>query len=208
MNRRNESCGMADLDLVAAFNLVSMAWICLVLLAKGLTQQNVERFRNMYKNAVIRVVVNGEVAREIKIRRCVRQGAPPSMLLFLYNIDPVIVYLERRLTGILLYRLPVVGPVLPGQEALPMLEDKYTIKGYADDLKPAIKSMEEFVLVDNIVGVFEAASGCQIHRDPTQDKCKVLLLGGWKRLEQADIPVDYIRISDHLDMLGLSLIHI
>ena len=32
-----------------------------------------ERFRNMYKNAVIRVVVNGEVGREIKIRRCVRQ---------------------------------------------------------------------------------------------------------------------------------------
>ena len=62
---RNENCGMADLDLVAAFNLVSMAWICLVLLAKGMSQQNVERFRNMYKNAVIRVVVNGEVGREI-----------------------------------------------------------------------------------------------------------------------------------------------
>ena len=53
--------------------------------------------------------------------------------------------------------------------------------------------------------MFEAASGCQIHRDPMQDKCKVLLLGGWKRLEQADIPVDYIRISDHLDMLGFTL---
>ena len=86
-----------------------------------------------------------------------------------------------------------------------MLEDKYTIKGYGDDLKPAIKSMEEFVLVDNIVSVFESASGCQIHRDPTQDKCKVLLLGGWKRLQQADIPVDYIWISDHLDMLGFTL---
>ena len=127
------------------------------------------------------------------------------MLLFLYNIDPVIVYLEKRLTGVLLYKYPVAGPTLPNQEALPALEDKYTIKGYADDLKPVIKSMAEFVMIDKVVGVFESASGCAIHRDPTQDKCKVLLLGGWKRLQQDDIPINYIRISDHLDMLGFTL---
>ena len=202
---RNENCGLADLDMVAAFNLVSMTWICMVLLAKGLSHQNVERFRKMYKTAVIRVVVNNEVGREIKIRRCVRQGAPPSMLLFLYNIDPVIVFLEKRLTGILLYNYPVAGPTLPDQVALPALEDRYTIKGYADDLKPVIKSMAEFVMIDEVVGVFESASGCAIHRDPTQDKCKVLLLGGWKRLQQHDIPINYIRISDHLDMLGFTL---
>ena len=88
---------------------------------------------------------------------------------------------------------------------MPPLEEKYTSKGYADDLKPAIKSMEEFIMVDRIISVFESASGCAIHRDPTQDKCKVLLLGGRKRLQQEDIPVEYIKISDHLDMLGFTL---
>ena len=65
--------------------------------------------------------------------------------------------------------------------------------------------MAEFVMIDEVAGVFESASGCAIHRDPTQDKCKVLLLGGWKRLQQHDIPINYIRISDHLDMLGFTL---
>ena len=148
---RNQACGIADLDLIAAFNMVSMAWIALVLLKKGLSQINTNRFLYMYRDAVIRVIVNNQVGKEIKIKRCVRQGAPPSMLLFLYNVDPVIVFLERRLTGILLYSMPVLGPVLPNQQALPQMEDRYTIKGYADDLKPAITTMEEFVMVDNIV---------------------------------------------------------
>ena len=82
---RNESCAMADIDLVAGFNLVSVAWIAKVLHAKGMTKQNIQRFLNMYKNAVIRIVVNGVIGNAIEVKRCVRQGAPSSMLLFLYN---------------------------------------------------------------------------------------------------------------------------
>ena len=60
---RKENCGLADIDLVAGFNMVSMLWIALVLLTKGLTEANVQRFTNMYKKAVIRVVVNGEIVQ-------------------------------------------------------------------------------------------------------------------------------------------------
>ena len=65
--------------------------------------------------------------------------------------------------------------------------------------------MAEFLLLDMILSVFEAASGCQVHRDPGQDKCKVLLLGNWKHLKQEDIPVNYLRISEFLDMLGVTI---
>lgn len=140
-SNRNENCGLADMDLVQAFNLVSIHWICKVLLAKGLSTENVRRISNQYKNAKIRVVVNNEVGGEIKIKRCVRQGAPSSMILFLYNVDPVLVYLEKRLTGISLYKLPVYGPVNEDLAPLPCLEEKFTVKGYADDIKPAIKSL-------------------------------------------------------------------
>ena len=60
-------------------------------------------------------------------------------------------------------------------------------------------------MVDKIITVFEKASGCKVHKDVTQDKWKVLLLGGWRRLQQNDIPVPYIKIADHLDMLGIIL---
>ena len=66
--------------------------------------------------------------------------------------------------------------------------------------------MEEFYIVESAVSMFEGASGCRLHRDPSTDKCKILALGGWKNnLRQEDIPLPFLRLSDHLDMLGVKL---
>ena len=66
--------------------------------------------------------------------------------------------------------------------------------------------MDEFQLVDQAMGLFEKASGCQLHRDPTTKKCKFLPLARWRgTLQQEDIPCRYMSISDHLDMLGVEL---
>ena len=204
-SNKNMSGAIVDVDLVAGFNLVSIFWIAMVMLAKGMSERNVQRFKNMYRDAEIRVVVNGVVGGAIKVKRCVRQGAPSSMLSFLYNMDPVILYLEKRLKGLDLYRMPIQGPVMEDEEQLEDDLDNYSVKGYADDLKAYIKTLDEFVLLDNALSLLEASSGCQVHRDINQDKCKVLLLGNWRRLTQADIPVPYLKISSFLDMLGLTL---
>ena len=59
--------------------------------------------------------------------------------------------------------------------------------------------MEEFTLVDNSIALFEKASGCN-------KKCKFLPLGAWRTaLQQTDIPCPYMTLSDHLDMLGVTL---
>ena len=45
-----------------------------------------------------------------------------------------------------------------------------------------------------------------LHRDPTSGKVKLLPLGRWKgTLQQENLPVNYIVISDHLDMVGVQL---
>ena len=78
--------------------------------------------------------------------------------------------------------------------------------GFADDVKPAITSMDEFHLVDKAMALFESASGCKLHRDPASKKCKFLPLAKWRlTLRQEDIPCKYMTISDHLDMLGVEL---
>ena len=78
--------------------------------------------------------------------------------------------------------------------------------GYADDVKPTITSMEEFLLVDKAMALFENASGCKLHRDPANKKCKFLPLARWRgTLEQDDIPCKYMTISDHLEMVGVEL---
>ena len=126
------------------------------------------------------------------------------MLLFCYGIDPHLVRLSNQLEGITLYSLPV----LPGENPLVPLTEKYKVIGYCDDCKPAITNMSEFSLVERETRLFEAASGTMLHRDPSSGKVKFLRLGRWRgTLQKEDLPsaCQYIALSDFLDMLGLKL---
>ena len=99
------------------------------------------------------------------------------MELFCFGIDPLLSRLERVLQGILIASVPVHGPRLQHGQALPPVEQRYKLIGYADDIKPAITTMEEFTTVDSSISLFEKASGCKLHRDPLNKKCKFLPLG-------------------------------
>ena len=66
--------------------------------------------------------------------------------------------------------------------------------------------MAEFSLVDQGSSIFESASGCILHRNPASGKVKFLPLGRWRgTLCQEDLPVNYVAISEHLDMIGVEL---
>ena len=66
--------------------------------------------------------------------------------------------------------------------------------------------MSGFSLVDHGSSIFELASGCILHRDPSSGKVKFLPLGRWKgTLFQDDLAVNYILISEHLDKIGVVL---
>ena len=136
----------------------------------------------------------------------IRQGDRPSSTLFCYGIDPHLVWLERRLKGIPLYRQPVQGPLLPEHFGQLCAQEDYKVIGYIDDIKPAITSMHEFTVVDTGSSIFEKASGCILHRDPLSGKVKFLPLGRWRgSLQQEDLPVQYVVLSEHLDMVGVQL---
>ena len=200
-------CGILDTDLVAAFDFLCMDWVFRVLDKKGLDSKIITRLRNLYSENLTIVVVNSiQVLVVENIRLSLRQGDLPSMHFFSFSIDPLLIFLEKRLSGILLCSLPVHGPVLAAHPPLKPLEERYKVIGYADDVKPAITTMQEFSLVDNAIALFERASGCRLHRDPASKKCKFLPLSRWRgTLQQEDIPCPYMTISDHLDMLGVEL---
>jgi hypothetical protein len=83
----------------------------------------------------------------------------------------------------------------------------YKLIAYVDDVKPSITSMEEFNMVDRGSALFESASGCVLHRDPASGKVKFLPLGRWKgTLTKEDLPVNYVVLSEHLDMVGVKLL--
>ena len=134
----------------------------------------------------------------LNIRWSIRQGDRPSSILFCYGLDPHLDWLENRLTGILIYENQLSKPV--------QYPELYKLIAYVDDVKPSITSMYEFILVDQGSSLFEKASGCVFHRDPSSGKVKFLPLGRWKgTLSREDLPVNYIVLSEHLDMVGVKL---
>ena len=200
-------CGILDTDLVAAFDFLCMDWVYKVLEQKGLDRKVIERLKNLYSESRTIVMVNNIPGRVVgNIRQSLRQGDLPSMHFFSFGIDPLLTFLEKRLQGILISSLPVLGPVAEGLPQLKPIEERYKLIGYADVVKPAITNMQEFTVVDMAMTLFERASGCKLHRDPASKKCKFLPLARWRgTLQQEDIPCPYMSISDHLEMLGVEL---
>ena len=201
-------CGIADTDFVAAFDWLVLSWVWKVLLKLGVDEAVVRRIQSLYTDSVTIVVVNNTLGRVFLDKRgSLRQGGCASMEWFAFGIDPLLRYLEKRLTGILITSLPVLGPSLQGEvRPLPQLEERYKLMAYCDDVKPSVTSMSEFFTVDKACALFEKSSGCQLHRDPTSGKCKFLPLGRWRGvLEQEDIPLSYMVLTDSLEMVGVEL---
>ena len=198
-NGRNQGCGILDNDYKAAFDYMVLIWVMKVLKAKGLDQQVINRLYNIYDNSLTVVVVNNVQGKcFLNLRWSIRQGDRPSSIFFCYGLDPHLDWLNNRLRGIPIYTMNFFSPGTT--------TEMYKMIAYVDDVKPSITSMEEFSLVDRGSALFEAASGCILHRDPASGKVKFLPLGRWRgTLSREDIPVNYIVLSDHLDMVGVKL---
>ena len=86
------------------------------------------------------------------------------------------------------------------------MEERFKLMNYCDDMKPSVTSMSGFTTIDKGCTLFEKSSGCKLHRDPATAKCKFLALGRWKgTLQQEDIPLNYMVLTDCLDMVGVEL---
>ena len=199
-----EGVGILDNDYEAAFDYMVLLWVLKVLRAKGLAEEALSHLVNLYSNNITIVVVNNKLGRKFENKRwSIRQGDRPSSALFCYGIDPHLVWLDNRLKGIPIYCMPALGPVLANETFPLTTTETYKVIGYIDDVKLAITTMAEFLLVDQGSSLFEAASGCILHRNPASGKVKFLPLGRWRGT--LCLPVPYIAMSEHLDMIGVVL---
>jgi hypothetical protein len=207
VGKSKKGSALLDLDFIAAFDNTVFEWVFQVLRKKGLSEDVILRIKNVYSNRITVPVVNSITGNCLKnIRATLAQGCPGSMNWFAYAIDPLLLYLERRLQGIPIFSLPVHGPQEQGQAPLQPLAERYKVVGLADDVKPSVSCMAEFAVVDRGATLFEQSSGNLLHRDPDNGKCKVLLLGRWRgTVNQEDIGFPHLRITDSLAFVGVQL---
>ena len=117
-----------------------MDWVFEVLKKKGLHHEAIERLKMYYSDSITIHIVNNIPGMKItNTRLTLRQGDCLSSTWFGYGIYPPLVYLENRLKGILIHSKPVFGPTKKKEpKKLQALEQRYSVVGYCDDLKPAI----------------------------------------------------------------------
>ena len=117
-----------------------MDWVFKVLEKKGLSHLAIERIKRYYENSVTVPIIHCKPGKIIhKKRLTLRQGDCPSSLWFGYAIDPLLIYLERRLSGIPLHSKPCFGPTKSNSKnKIPPIEAKFKLIGYCDDVKPAV----------------------------------------------------------------------
>ena len=98
-----------------------LEWVKMVLRKKGLAEEVLTRFSNFYEEGITIPIINNISGKPVLNNRLsLRQGDRPSGVWFCYGIDPLLVYLEKRLQGILVHSLPVQGPALQGQVLPPL----------------------------------------------------------------------------------------
>ena len=113
-------CGILDTDLVAAFCNMVLTWCLKVLRKKGLSENVIKRYENLYNDHMSIIVVNTILGRSVKnARLTIRQGDKFAMELFTFGMDPILIYLEKRLKGIVVHSLPVQGPMPLNAVSLP-----------------------------------------------------------------------------------------
>ena len=165
VSKSKVGCALLDLDFIAAFDYTVFVWVIAVLRAKGLAESVISRIANLYADTITIPVVNNVAGQPIQNKRgSLRQGCPGSMNWFGFAIDPLLIYLQRRLSGILMCSLPTFGPPLQDGTPAHPVEERYTVYGLADDVKPGVSTMAEFALVDKAATLFERSSGNKLHR--------------------------------------------
>ena len=127
--------------------------------------------------------------------------------MYCFATDPLLLKLNKTLKGLSYFSHPTAGPHHPLFGGPRPVVEKVTAIGYVDDVKGFLTSVEEFHTLDTTLASFEAASGSRLHRsaEPTNQKCAVLPLGRWAGWSPADCPLDYMKVVDHINLLGVKL---
>ena len=106
-----EGYDICILDFKSSFDLLGITYVVKALTAKGMLPNFVSRLRRYYTDSSIVPFSNNiQGGRMFNRRLKLRQGDYPSSVRFGYGVDPLILYHEKGLKGILIQSTPLLCP--------------------------------------------------------------------------------------------------
>lgn len=139
-------CALVSLDFEKAFDRVDHRYLLKIMEVMGFPPRTLQIIQQILNNSRTRIMINGQLTKEIEMTTSVRQGCPMSMILFAIAIEPLLLALTQQLQG-----LHING-------------NKIVCNAYADDVGFIVTNEDEITKALNIVHIFELASGAKLNK--------------------------------------------
>ena len=177
-SKRQKAC-LLSLDFFKAYDRVLVDYLLRVMEKMNFSPVFCKWISMMHSGAQTKFILEA-LSEAIQVQFSIRQGDPLSMVLYIIYIEPLLMYLERTLSG-----LKIEGI-------------SQTIEAYCDDVNVLTDCLEGLPKVDIAVRKFEAFSGAILSRS---QKCKLLGLGAWK--SKVNWPLKYVQVVSEIKVFGI-----
>ena len=181
VNSRKTDGILISLDQEKAFDRVNRLFLDRVMGKMNYGPSLPRWIQTLYANASCKIINNGHLSEPVMLNRGVRQGCPLSPLLYVLNIEILLVSIRNnpRIHGI----------NIPGN-------DKQKISAYADDATMTLKDDTSVIHAFETINDYERASGSKLNRTKTEG----LYMG--KQAGRTTGPVPITWKTDTLMILG------
>ena len=140
----------------------------------------------MHKDARTRFILSS-LSRAFLVNFSIRQGDPIAMILYIIYVEPLLVALEDRLSG-----LPMPHAIHDHSN------EKEVLEGYCDDLNILTNKLGDFEILARTITAFEGYSGAILSRNY---KCKVMGIGKW--VDKENWPIPWLRPVKSVKIFGI-----
>ena len=170
---------LISLDFFKAYDRVLLDFLIKVMAKMNFSSVFTSWILMLHEGARTRFIL-GVLSASIEVRFSIRQGDPLAMLLYIIYVEPLLVALERSLTG------------------LRMAYVRQTLEAFCDDINLLTDDLGDFSRMDEEVVKFEKISGAILSRNK---KSKVVGFGKWVKRE--NWPIGWLRPVKSIKIFGV-----
>jgi exonuclease III len=170
---------LVSFDFFHGFDRVSLQWVDKVLEAMGFGQVLRQWIVTLHSDAVATFML-ANLSPELQVRFSIRQGDPLALVLFVVQMEPYLVRLEKLLKGV------YVGQI------------REASLGYVDDLHGLGRHLGDLQVLDEVTRDFEAVSGQILNRS-----CKSTIMGLGEWAGRHDWPLPWLQSVEVQKVYGV-----
>ena len=178
VKQKNLGACILSLDFFKAYDRVLISFLLVVMKKMGFGSVFCSWIKMLHTNARTNFLLR-RLTRAIDICFSIRQGDPIAMILYILYAEPLLIYIERCITGLRIVNIT------------------QKLEAYCDDVNVMTTDINVLVKVDEAVRGFEEVSGAILSRNL---KCKVMGLGRWRR--KCTWPLNYLQTVDAIKIFG------